>query len=502
MSLRPVVVENFPGLDLRTDPGDSRGAIDLMNVTLEPGRVRSRDGTSLLFNATNATVTYAQTFNRSTPHLIAVDRGNPPVTYAVNPSGTVVGTSALSAAVAAVSDGGVTGAAIGTPAGSFFYLTHPASIVKRWDGATWTSPAGFPATIRVLATSPTDNRLVACQALSKVSFSDPGAPETFGANNYVLLTPGDGEEIQSAVVYNNQLFVFKQSKFFVFYGNSTDATGSPIFNYRAVDTGVGVHPAPSALSSGATGAVCATPDGVYFVGNDGVYRTTGGPPVKVSAPLDPFFAVPNSNPPWRGLSPFWSAGVVWQAVSNISPRMTWLDGKVYIALATITPANGLVLVYDTQRDAWSAWGLWAQALATLPMSSTDGDRWGLVLGPRTGTAVLRTNPELTADNGAAIVSRYRLPFETYGDPRQKRIRETILEGTGTPTVQWSDDWSALGTGSAVTLGTSPAIAAGRQRLAQRGRAFSLQLGAASGAWAVNRVQVNIHSELRPAAVTI
>ena len=49
MSLRPVVIEQFPGLDLRQDPGESAGAIDMANITLEPGRVRVRDGTSLLY---------------------------------------------------------------------------------------------------------------------------------------------------------------------------------------------------------------------------------------------------------------------------------------------------------------------------------------------------------------------------------------------------------------------------------------------------------------------
>jgi hypothetical protein len=38
--------------------------------------------------------------------------------------------------------------------------------------------------------------------------------------------------------------------------------------------------------------------------------------------------------------------------------------------------------------------------------------------------------------------------------------------------------------------------------AWRGRAFSLQLSAASGAWAVNRVQANVADAVRPVSVTI
>jgi hypothetical protein len=100
------------------------------------------------------------------------------------------------------------------------------------------------------------------------------------------------------------------------------------------------------------------------------------------------------------------------------------------------------------------------------------------------------------------VSRYRLPFEDYGSPRRKRLRETILEGTGTVTAQWSKDWGALTTGSSVALGTAPAIATARQRLAMLGNSFSLQLGASSGAWAVNRVQANVSDALAGPEITV
>jgi hypothetical protein len=55
----------------------------------------------------------------------------------------------------------------------------------------------------------------------------------------VDLTPNDGEVITEWRVGAATLFVFKQTKFFVFYGNSTDGSGNPVFNYRSVDLGVG-----------------------------------------------------------------------------------------------------------------------------------------------------------------------------------------------------------------------------------------------------------------------
>lgn len=62
----------------------------------------------------------------------------------------------------------------------------------------------------------------------------------FGANNYVDLTPGDGEPIMGMIAWRGYLFVFKQSKFFRFSSTTTDSTGNPVFNYDTVDTGIGM----------------------------------------------------------------------------------------------------------------------------------------------------------------------------------------------------------------------------------------------------------------------
>jgi hypothetical protein len=491
VSLRPVVIEEFPGLDLRTDPGDSRGAIDAQNVTLERGRVRTRDGGALFFTLPVAEApVFMKLFNRpSAPHLIVISSSSPNTAYAITTAGVTVASVALGG-----SNDTYSGVAIGTPTASFFYVKAAAGATRRWDGAAWGAPAGFDATARLIGLSPTDNRLVQFLPASggcKASFSDPGAPETFGANNYVLLTPGDGEEIQAAEVFNNQLFVFKQTKFFVFYGNSTDSAGNPIFNYRVVDTGVGVT---QSGAKAAASSVCASPSGIYFLANDGIYRTTGGPPVKVSGALDPWFG---------GYTLPFFATAPWLGPQSRDGRVEWLDGKVYVSL-TPTSNVGIVFVLDEATGAWTLWqfGALVQAMTSLPYLTTGAEPRRLLFGFQNARTLLLMTPGQTTDNGTAITSRYRLPFETYGTPGEKRIRETIVEGTGTPTVQWSDDWGALTTGSTVTLGTSPNVAVGRQRLAQRGRAFSLQLGAASGAWAVNRVQVNVGEGIRGPEVTV
>jgi hypothetical protein len=491
VSLRPVTIEQFPGLDLRADPGESRTAIDLLNVTLEPGRVRSRDGSASFF-ATAAQPMWAGMHpitGSIAVHMLIASTGSPGVIYAVTQAGVLVASDNTKNYTAATP---LSSAHIGTPSANYTYIGNAnLTTLTRWDGAAWTFPAVLPATIpnvRAMGVSPSDNRLVIGNT-DTVAFSDPGAPETFGANNFVRLQPGDGETVGAMCAYQNQLFVFKRSKFFVFYGNSTDSTGSPIFNYRTVDTGHGIG------ANFAAQMVAVGDDGVYFLANDGIYRTTGGSPVKISAPLDPFFN-------GAGANPFWQGGYFdWQNAHTQS-RLMWMQDCLYVSVpVTGGVGSGIVFVYNRRLDAWSAWNLNTRALTAITNNSLTVFPLRLVYGGAT-SGMFRMDPSLGADAGTAIVSRYRLPFETYGTPGEKRIRETLIEGTGTPTVQWSRDWGSLTTGSAVTLGTSPAVAVGRQRLAIRGRAFSLQFGASSGAWAVNRVQPNLGEGVRGVEVTV
>lgn len=479
----PAVIDQFPGLDLRSDPGEQPGAIDMLNVTLRPGRVRVRDGSSLLFTTANAPIA-AFAFHLPAPHLIVATIGVGNV-YALTTAGVSVASTTLPAAGTTYRASGV---AIGTPSASYFYVTAGegagANTIRRWDGTTWTSPAGMPANERVLTLSPTDNRLMVC-ASNRVHFSNPGVPETFGANNYVDLTPGDGEQINAAAVFNNQTFVFKRTKFFVFYGNSENpaAPGTPLFNYRTVVSGIGPGPSPQ--------SVCVGADGVYFVASDGIYRTTGGQPVKISTPLDPFFEGTTST--------FWQGGTR-AAGDTPGARLTWLDNVLYAFLPTSGLGTGVMMVYDATLNAWSCHARNAWALASFPATDAFGSPLRLIVG-NNATSVLRSDPTLTTDAGTAIVSRYRSPFMTLGSPREKHLREAILDGTGIATLQWSADWGALDAGGSVTLSTDSSVASNRRRYGIRGRRLSWQIGASSGTWALNRLQANVLPELRGPGVT-
>jgi hypothetical protein len=126
---------------------------------------------------------------------------------------------------------------------------------------------GSGTTSQFVNVTPIDNRLMllAFSGLSNtdgnstVMFSNAGQPESYTATNFVQLTPGDGESIRGVCNFGNQIFVFKESKFFVFTGPSTNSAGQPIFNYRIVNSGIGIHPV------GVNAGCVATPFGRLFL---------------------------------------------------------------------------------------------------------------------------------------------------------------------------------------------------------------------------------------------
>jgi hypothetical protein len=116
---------------------------------------------------------------------------------------------------------------------------------------------------------------------SRVHFSNPGQPDVGDrrrklgrGRNFIDLTPGDGEQIQAAVTWRELVFIFKETKFFVMWGESTAADGTPVFNVREVVNSR--WPWRTAKRS-AVGR-----DGVYFLNRRGVYHTNGGDPVLLS----------------------------------------------------------------------------------------------------------------------------------------------------------------------------------------------------------------------------
>jgi hypothetical protein len=327
------------------------------------------------------------------------------------------------------------------------YIANGTDALRFVTGTTFSTPAtldddtlAVSVNGKFLAVQQPDNRLVCANfpstsanwpansaTKSTVRFSNAGGPLVWHDNSYVHLHPGDGEEIMGVVQWRELLFVFKRTKFFVFYGNSTDSLGNPVFNYRVVNLNVGLV---------ASKALCAGPEGVYFLSQHGVYRTTGADAQLVSSAIDPIF--------FGDASPFYQGGTLLQSQVTNS-QMLWHGERVYLAFTITSTTNSRLLVYDTRYQWWTLWDIPASALLAFDIPSGGSNfLFGYAAGDKdvgqyTGTA--------TSDDGVAITSRWQSGWFDLGQRAVKTVRQTRVTGDGIVSM-----------GNAVDYSTTPQIA--------------------------------------------
>lgn len=479
MPYTPVAVDQFEGVDLLNDTsegGPSR-CVDALNLERPPGRIKTRDGyDNFTSSAAALRVTGLTAYYGSARHLIAAVDDD---LVAYNTSGAVVATFSGGGGVA-----GTRGVVFGTPTATYLYQYSGASGTARWDGAAWTTPAGVKDAVYYAVQSP-DNRLVAAYTDAggghEVAFSNAGDAETFTAADKVQITPGDGQTISGAVSWGNLVFVTKQTKFAVFYGNSTDTTGGSIFNYRVVDTGVGAGMSGNAQQR----VICAGRPGVFFLNRRGVYLTTGDEPRLISRPLDPLFlgTLPDTYP----------GSAINQAQFGLAD-ICWMGERLFVALPTGSSAfNDRLFVWDSITDRWTIWDIPAAGLAAFQQGNQEELHFSYATG---SNHIGRQSSSFTTDDGAAISWRWQSGWWDLGTPGQEKVtRYSSLLGTGTATLQVGVDYGSVDTGSAVTLGTSPAVDEGFQDLDRAGVLFSHKISG-TGQATINRLTHYV-SHVRP-----
>ncbi len=416
-------------------------------------------------------------------------------------------------------------ARFGGPTQEAMYIANGTDQIKRLIGTTFTAPGGLSAqTAKFLAITPTSNRLVMAREAgstagnnpSSVTFSDAGAPETITVANYIDLDPGDGEEIMDVIVWREYTFIFKETKFFVHYGESTTSTGGVEFAVRKVQ-GVGLA---------ASRALCAGPDGVYFLSRSGVWKTTGGEAQLVSQNLDPFFL---------GQPSVYFKSSVLNHGSITAAAMCWHEHRIYLSVPTGTSStNDRMLVLDPRYGWWTLYDIPAAVLTPFRI----GNQAELVFAAPTGSNyIYRHSPTYTADamtatpsGGVAISSRWRSGWMDYGSPDVKTIREAHIAGSGTVGYRVSRDYQDVsgstdslllsaqatdiwGDGTGTDLwgdGTDTAdvwgpvtIRTKAHRKAVRGQVFSVLLSNSTlnKAWSVYRIEHHLRESRIPSVVT-
>ncbi len=407
------------GLNLRdkVDAVQEAEAIDLLNVMFtDRGAVQQRPGyTALTAALTNAAATLSPYYTSAGTAQIVAGCGTR--LEGISAAGSVV------ASATGLTSGTWGFARFGTPGTELVYAGQGDTNLNRWNGTAWTTAIANTPDGGALCVTPVSNRLVAARfntttggptggagtsSPSHVYFSDPGQPETWTTNNFIQVTPGDGEKVQAVVTWGTFVFIFKETKFAVYYGESVDAGGQPVFNYRMIDAGVGAM-GPKAVVAGT--------DGVYFAGRAGIYRTTGGPPELLSDAVDPLFDS-TATP-----SPFFLGGTL-QHASAANTALCWHNDRLYVSYTSTGSANNYTAVYDPEGKWWTLWDVPAAHAISFRRSSTPE----LVFADTTNKIIYYQNPDLTSDNGAAISSRWRSGWIDYGQGARKRLRETKIWG--------------------------------------------------------------------------
>jgi hypothetical protein len=413
----------------------------------------------------------------------------------------------------------------GSPNEENAYAANGLNTLLKWSGAAWTAPTAtvdgvaakaMPKARYICIQSP-DNRLVAAgfgtttggpngttSSPSTIYFSEDGKPEewmTAGTaehpNNSVQLTPGDGEKITGAIAWKEFVLVFKETKFFVFDGNSTDGEGNPVFNYRTVNTGVGcVSPR----------SICADANGVYFMSRTGMHRTTGQEPRLLSARIEPI---------WTGdISAFYIGGTMAHSfITNCAATLH--QERLYLSFPTEEAANR-VLVYDPELEWWSLYDFPAAAMASFRIESQAE----LVFGYSAGEKLVgRHSSAFTKDDSAVIASRWRSGWFDLDNPDVKTIRSSKIWGTeevgmamghdfrsnpGTSTIlsfvdKVAPTWGGTTWGGSTWAEPKGLIGAER-RVAVRGTVFSVSFTGLGLPFSVHRIDHHLREIRKPSTV--
>lgn len=436
------------GINLRDAPDvvSEAQAIDLLNVEFnERGSMRQRSGYAQFTSPelTNQPDSmHAHYESDGTKHLIV---GNGNRLDAVNTSGASVANASPTASPHFF-------VRFGSPTSESTYIANGTDTIRKYDGSSFTSPAGFtdtsgtPGSVNIsgkfVAIAPQSNRLMVARESGTASFDNPstvkfsvaGDPEdwdTADGAGAEELDPGDGEPIMGMIAFRDMVFIFKQTKFWVYYGESTTQAGAADFLFRKVNVGIGLE---------ASQALCVGRDGVYFLGKNGVYKTTGGDPELISDPISPFF---------EGTTSFYYKSDTLNDTHISKAAMHWRNDRLYLAIAGgSSTVNSLMWVHDTEHEWWSLWDIPAAAITSFKI----GDPSEVVFAAPAGdNHVYRHSDSYTADGmsttgtgGTAITARWRSGWFDLNDRNVKRIRQTKIWGYGSFTFSISKDFEDVG----------------------------------------------------------
>lgn len=511
-ALRPYVVERFEGLDLINDEHEigSVAATNLLNVDVDRnGRLRMRDGEKK-FNTNNlgGTVygsgTYGSRLNNGEILLVHGANASAALVDKMDQTGLITNVGSLAGFGLTAPRASAT-AHFGLAAGALMYITSvnnnataPATglTLQKYNGAALAASTGRPAFVAAYRTG--DRLIQGHYALaahspsgangspSTVFISDTNLPDTYTATNFVTLREGDGEFITGIVTWRQLTFVFKQTVMYVFYGETPDDDGLPIFNKRPVTLPTSIE--YSTLTIG--NQIVVGNDGVYFVSRDGLYRTDGNKVERISDKIQPIFST-NAD---KTLPSELAMNRV-----NIPSYLFWAGDRLIMRYFNLF-SNLVTLVWDEHTKAFRIWSfanINTGGFASIPVANPDAGGDVRIEGPvmfrSNNTDVELVSPSFYNDDNVNIDWSYTSGYYNLDGPGEKFVRYVDAYGVGTASIEMIRRANRTGSTSIVstvslatpTTQASPPTRA-RASVNASGRQFAHKLGGS------NSTRVAIH----------
>lgn len=233
-----------------------------------------------------------------------------------------------------------------------------------------------------------DERVLGCGDPARpesVYFSVRGNADQWPAENWVDVAP-HGDQCMAGIVYSLRCFVFSRTRMSMLLPN--------------IIQGATFTPAETSCRRGLKGrfALTAGEQGIYFVSNDGVYRTQGGPEESIiDDSIRPLFPTLEST-----------AGVPVNGYDAIdmtqedSLRMTYHNGEVWFDYLGLTTGLHQRLIFDERRNRWRGADYTPEMVLAY---SEPGTTSSLLQGGADGDVYLAGNSNLDLDGPIAVQAR-------------------------------------------------------------------------------------------------
>lgn len=227
-----------------------------------------------------------------------------------------------------------------------------------------------------------------------VYFCTPDAPDHWSASGNVEVCP-PSEQLMHGGLLGHQAFALSRDRLYMLYPNLSGTAGT-------------VTAAPTLCKRGlwSRWGFCVGPKGVYFVAEDGVFVSAGGPEEWISRDLDPLFRGETKH----GYLPIDKADVA-------SIRLTIWENKLYFQY-TDTGGARQVMVYSLLYTFWRHYDF------ALDPTTLQGQEEEILL---IGAANATYTHEGTSDGGTAIGVTLRTGAFTGGKREEKLFGDMIVD---------------------------------------------------------------------------